>query len=612
MHSFFTLPQDVIEAHIFSRLEPNELLDADETCRLFHQINLSNVGWRQRILNEFGESDHGNDCRTMWIMRHFFKKGLAHLTDINNRQIKKLAAHCFSQVHLLLQQLGEIPLKDQPSVNYIRAIMLLGGLGVEKDINEGIRLLEESANGKYSPAMMLLACIRLDGAFIEHFLQRSAFFSAPTFECTHLNKALKITINEEMIVGIEKGKNRLLEAHRCGNNEATAIYALLQWQGVSVLEIVKNNEGAINLLSNAQDSKCLFLLAEMLLHKLLQYKNSLAVEEIVKRIEEMISINKRAASLGSSQAALQLSHFYMHGHDQLPKELKEKFIDQTESLKWLKTLAKNGDGKICFELGNLYLNGETLILDKRLNAAIDVNVAIKFFEFGANYSRADTDSIAYAGQCLLQLASLYSSGLHGIAPDFKRVIQFYQRGAKIGNSQCLLELGYLYLVGHEDKNIKLEKNEEIADKYFRKILVLEDVLLMSRRLQTEAKNVADFLWKKTQGPDLYRCYIKWTFRRLKLGDGSAFGHIVAIMKDKMIEVRATVGEAAFSAFEKRLNESFRIMDGNDVGIIPLSEFVHEEICCIPYKQDDFLLMQPITPEGVEGIDLEPVGRRLQM
>jgi len=146
MFSFFQVPVEVADSHIFSNLELEGLLPLALVSRDMRTYS------RHR--------------REKAIILHLFEKAVPCFDPYTkNETLKKLSAHYFSQIKLRIDALGKIGDTDIIWVNGLLGYMYLGGYGVERDVAKGIGYLTDAARLGNTKAMLMLAFIFLKDVF---------------------------------------------------------------------------------------------------------------------------------------------------------------------------------------------------------------------------------------------------------------------------------------------------------------------------------------------------------------------------------------------------------------------------------------------------------------
>lgn len=609
MFSFFSLPRDVVVNEIFPRLPLGDLLNASEVCKNFHEDALDNKGLMYRIENEFGVQVEGSQCLVKLKAWYFFKEGLKYLvgdTLRTNYAVKKLAQHYFSKTHLALRQLVTIHAKDQLWVDYMYGIMFLSGYGVEKNIPEGIKRLEASANGGYSPSMMMLANMGLQfNSLLSRFKSLFIVIDYEKFtETVRLYCAFNLPANIPTYVTIDQGKTWLSEALKRNHPEAAFFKAIFLWHGMERLGIDKNKQEAIQLLSNHNNPNCLFLLATL---SGLAFKEDaekrLPPNVLLQKFMALAALFKRAADHGSDDAAKTICDFYRLGDDFLTPELNQQFMDKRQSLAWQIKSAELGDQHEAEKVAHYTDPYNSDFLDSALPK--DTHTAIKFYELGSRFKIANRTNILVAETCLRGLINIfYLSPEHGIDIDLKKVLPYIKKGAMIGNIECLLRLGYLYLTGNEEFNIK--KNEAMADYYFGRIFLCIGLEKHRSSISVIINFINDNPTYDVDRETIHRYLVKWIFRAMKIGNLKGRDHL---LRNKFIRPSMWNNESflAFMKFLMAIEENILknpVSSVSSKDLVTMAEMYHSAFR-LPYTPDPFLLIELITEEAIESACLTP-------
>lgn len=134
--------------------------------------------------------------------------------------------------------------------------------------------------------------------------------------------------------------------------------------------------------------------------------------------DRALPLLERAAALGSSQAANSIAANYEDGQG-VPKDEKRAFA-------YVAAAERSDNPWVLVRLADYYLRG--------VGTAVDAERSI------ALYARAT--ALGYGGAAR-ELGGIYRFGRAGVAIDYARARQWYERGRKLGDADSLAALGYM-------------------------------------------------------------------------------------------------------------------------------------------------------------------------
>ncbi len=160
-------------------------------------------------------------------------------------------------------------------------------------------------------------------------------------------------------------------------------------------------------------------------------------DEIVERDDEKAFYwYSKAYAAGHEEAALPLARLYLR-HSEIQ--------DYQKAEKLLKEAAEaDTDGQACLALGNFSRDG--------LGGAPDMDSAVSWYEKGAEMGNPE---------CMELLGCLYFQGEEGIETDYEKAFFWLNRCYEMGTLQSYSKLAYLYLKGEG-----CEADEEKARDFF--------------------------------------------------------------------------------------------------------------------------------------------------
>ena len=160
-------------------------------------------------------------------------------------------------------------------------------------------------------------------------------------------------------------------------------------------------------------------------------------DEVVERDDEKaLYWYKRAYAAGQKSAALPLAHLVMRGADLAAYQQAHKLL--------LEAAEEETDGQAALALGNLYRDG--------LLGVPDMEQALEWYEKGAKQENPE---------CMELLGCLYFQGEEGVETDYQKAFYWLSRCLEAGTLQSCSKLAYLYMKGEG-----CEENEEMAIRLF--------------------------------------------------------------------------------------------------------------------------------------------------
>ncbi|AYV80405.1 MAG: hypothetical protein Harvfovirus1_30 [Harvfovirus sp.] len=159
---------------------------------------------------------------------------------------------------------------------------------------------------------------------------------------------------------------------------------------------------------------------------------------VSKNETEAMSWYMRSAMLDNGTAMTRIADFYYFRYG------VER--DHKEALKWYNKAALQGNGFAMNSIGYMYFFGEGCELNKK--------EALMWFRKAFSHGYADAS---------LEIARYYKYEGENIKPDYKEMINSYQKGAELNSAKAMMELGNLYREGREGD---VEKDEKLALKWY--------------------------------------------------------------------------------------------------------------------------------------------------
>lgn len=164
-------------------------------------------------------------------------------------------------------------------------------------------------------------------------------------------------------------------------------------------------------------------------------------DELVERDDEKAFYwYQKAYAAGIRKAALPLASLYLRPSDEQDVFKAEKLLKEAADI--------DTDGQACLSLGNIYRNG--------LCGEIDMQQAVSWYEKGALLGNPE---------CMEILGCLYFQGEEGIDRDYKKAFEWFSRCENAGSLQSCSKLAYLYMKGEgctADENKAKELFERAA------------------------------------------------------------------------------------------------------------------------------------------------------
>lgn len=219
------------------------------------------------------------------------------------------------------------------------------------------------------------------------------------------------------------------------------------------------------------------------------FTNLLNKEKDIARKDSIFWLDKSMRQ-GNKNAALKLAAHYLTEESDLIK-----------GLECLKRAASLGSSQAAYQLADIYSYGT--YGHRRVDIKININESIKWLEQGTK-----TNSDFYSQECARRLACVYKSKELGFTPDLNKVLYWYNKGIALGSIDCQIELGMLFLLGNG--TLGLESNparEEELTKAF-----CQDGFPYSNR----AFKIAQAYYDQT--PVSLAQYIKWHIRGILMSE----------------------------------------------------------------------------------------------
>ena len=191
---------------------------------------------------------------------------------------------------------------------------------------------------------------------------------------------------------------------------------------------------------------------------------------------EMLS---KSAEHGHLRAKLELSNFYFEGKGvNIDNEKALKLLN--EGLTGLFDIAKNGNSKAQWVLGNLFISGSYLPRNNEqgkfwLKKSADANNAYGQYLYGASFMKGEAKDYTSAFYWINEankkklpesyavLAELYINGF-GTSQDIKKAFELNLEGAKLGDHRAMFKVAYCYGQGQG-----VEANQSEAFKWYKKL-----------------------------------------------------------------------------------------------------------------------------------------------
>ena len=191
---------------------------------------------------------------------------------------------------------------------------------------------------------------------------------------------------------------------------------------------------------------------------------------------EMLS---KSAEHGHLRAKLELSNFYFEGKGgNIDNEKALKLLN--EGLAGLFYIAKNGNSKAQWVLGQLFISGSYLPQNNErgkfwLKKSADANNAYGQCLYGTSFMNGDVKDYASAFYWINEankkklpesyalLAELYRNGF-GTSQDIKKAFELNLEGAKLGDHTAMFNVAYCYGQGQG-----VEANQSEAFKWYKKL-----------------------------------------------------------------------------------------------------------------------------------------------
>jgi hypothetical protein len=145
---------------------------------------------------------------------------------------------------------------------------------------------------------------------------------------------------------------------------------------------------------------------------------------------------KRAASLGSSDAAFDIGWLYQKGLGLA--------ADPAQALQWYRRAAEAGHVMAANNLGVLYKNG--------LGTQRDYAEALRWYRRAAEAGNSEAQN---------NIGVMFNNGL-GVERDYRQALTWFERSAEAGNAAAQVNIGILYKTG-----LGVEQNYVEAMRWFR-------------------------------------------------------------------------------------------------------------------------------------------------
>lgn len=318
---------------------------------------------------------------------------------LKNALPKLLKPYC-DEIQEVDKELGAYTIRLKKNVSVSESLLqdfLLLLENDEEQLISALKLFEATIGQKNAAAMTFMAIVYLSGEYEE--------------------------FNDK-----EKALTLLNEAKEKGDLDAYAMLGELYLEGVHVK---KNYKLAVKYLEygdNKNHDLSIHLLAKCYMFGYGVTQNDSTANELLEK----------AAKLGNAEAQFNLGYTYYTGEGVEKADIKL-------AVKWLSLAAFRVDfhPSACSYLARCYGTGDGV---KRNDAT-----ALSLYEQAAQYDDM------YA---LYQAGRYYFTGRGEVKPDLAKAFNYYMRGAELGDSDCRVEVGHMYLNG-----VGVEKNSKEGAKW---------------------------------------------------------------------------------------------------------------------------------------------------
>lgn len=470
MLRLFDIPQEVIDAQ-FSDLTVKDLLALRLTSLEMKRFSRDVQSWSARTDDVFGVVTHSTEGYLIHTILHLFHRGLnyAHfLSTQNSDNCKKTVERCeqfFKKAYELTEQFSTETHPDKALICYLRGYMLYAGLGVERDCDKGLAYLSQAAALGNVDAMLLLGLMHLQ--FPNMALWLPGGYGSDDYDprlpsyrnCDRLRLA---TSNPE------QGLDWVVRAQNAGSDEAACVRATLAGTR-------EGNDSKIAILTRAADKggrHSPYILGRLMISMFKEYFIYRRQAEFAGHADIGLRYITLAAERNNAEAEYRLARLYLGSHladkgNYVQPRFNDNIVvaDPEKGLQHLK-LASVRHGAAAYLLGRFLCEGKKIEIRlvvpvaRVARVARDLDAAIDCFKRGY-YNNL-------SAECAMELGFIFLTKRY----SKNRALFWFENAGNLGNMEALQILARLHLYGN--RNLGLEVNDAIADRFLAKLMLHED------------------------------------------------------------------------------------------------------------------------------------------